>query len=264
MWHFFKSKPLLSEEDAYFQIECYKWLLRHFGGDAFYQDTLLVRPTTDFFPTKVDSEQAAAEATFESVKKYAGLTTWPCRLLAQETDPNLLVAPTIQIQQVAQSPLGTFSADEHNEVIITYNPKIVSNPTQMVATFAHELAHYLTATAPEPPPGGWENWEFATDIATVFLGFGIFVANAAFHFQQYTTVDSQGWQVSGGGYLSATEYSYALAIFLSLQQIPYEQAYVHCSPNIKHYLKQAKRELQEHTIIDTLKEVEFIENAMNV
>ena len=73
----------------------------------------------------------------------------------------------------------------------------------MVATFAHELSHYLTATAPEPPPGGWDNWEFATDICASFLGFGIFVANSAFSFNQYTEVDSQGWQSSRGGYLTA-------------------------------------------------------------
>ncbi|MDH4318404.1 MAG: hypothetical protein OEV64_08445 [Desulfobulbaceae bacterium] len=44
----------------------------------------------------------------------------------------------------------------------------------MIATFAHELSHYLIATAPEPPPGGWESWKFATDIGATFLGFGIF------------------------------------------------------------------------------------------
>ncbi|MDX6851136.1 hypothetical protein SCD92_17290, partial [Gilvimarinus sp. SDUM040013] len=57
-----------------------------------------------------------------------------------------------------------------------------TSPTQLVATFAHELSHYLTCTANEPPPGGWDNWEFATDIAATFLGFGVFMANSSFNF----------------------------------------------------------------------------------
>ncbi len=258
MWNPYRRKPLLAEEDQFFQHECYKWLLTHFGGDDFYKDAQLILPTKEFFPTEVDSKEAAVEATFKQVKKYAGMEEWPCNLVAQEEDPNLVVAPTVVIQNVEHNPLGTFSTNENNEVTITYNPKIVSNSTQMVATFAHELSHQLTGTAPEQPPGGWENWEFATDIGATFLGFGIFVANAAFNFQQYTTVDSHGWQTSGGGYLTEVEYSYALAIFLSLKRIAYEQAYQYCDLNIKNYLKLALAELEKISIIKELRKVEYV------
>lgn len=183
MWNPFKRSPLLSEEDLNFQIESYQWLLTHFGGDEFYNRATLVLPTKAFFPAEVNSKEEAVKATFEQVKKYAGMSEWPCILEPQDEDHNLVVAPTVVIQNVEQSPLGTFSVGESNAITITYNPKIASNPTQMGATFAHELSHYLTGTAPAPPPGGWENWEFATDIGAAFLGFGIFIANAAFNFQ---------------------------------------------------------------------------------
>ncbi len=186
------------------------------------------------------------------------MSEWPCTLKIQEEDPNLVVAPTVVLQNIEHNPLGTFSANENNEVTITYNPKIASNPTQMVATFAHELSHYLTGSAPEPPPGGWENWEFATDIGAAFLGFGVFVANAAFNFQQYTNVDSQGWQTSGGGYLSEAEYSYALAIFMNLKNIPYDEAEKYCDTNIKSYLKHAFIELEECSFIEELRKVEYV------
>ena len=154
--------------------------------------------------------------------------------------------------------MGTFSADENNNVTITYNPKVVSDPIQMVATFAHELSHYLTSTAPEPPPGGWDNWEFATDIGATFMGFGIFIANAAFNFQQYSTVDSQGWQTSGGGYLTESEYSYSLAIFMRLKNIPYDSVSKYCDLNIRKTLKLALAELEENTIIQELQKVEYV------
>ena len=47
------------------------------------------------------------------------------------------------------------------------------------ATFAHELARYLVETFEEPAPGGDALLEPAVDIAAVFMGFGLFMANSA-------------------------------------------------------------------------------------
>lgn len=260
-WNLFRRKPLLSEDDACFQIECYKWLLTHFGGDDFYRDTELVLPTKEFFPFHADSPEDLAQLTFARVKKFAGLQDWPCILQSQEKDPDVRIAPTLHIKDAAHNPLGTFSANQSDPITITYNPRIVANPTQMIATFAHELSHYLTATAPEPPPGGWENWEFATDIGATFLGFGIFQGNGAFNFQQYTSFDSQGWQVSRNGYLTEEEHSYALALFILLKENSPKTAYPHCSPNIKSFLVKALKELQDSSIIKELRQVEFVRSG---
>ena len=257
MWNPFRSKPLLSEEDTIFQIECFRWLLTHFGGDDFYLKTHLVLTTKEYFPSVVSSRESAAESTLEQVKKHAGMEDWPVKLQAQEEDPNIHIAPTLVIQNAERNPLGTFSVNDKNEATITYNPKIIANPTQMVATFAHELSHYLTGTATEPPPGGWENWEFATDIGATFLGFGIFQANSAFDFSQHANVDSIGWQVSGGGYLSEAEHSYSLAIFLRLKDIEPEVALPYCDANIKGYLKRAIAELDSTNVINELKNIVY-------
>ncbi|HMT92943.1 MAG TPA: hypothetical protein PKD81_08130 [Thiolinea sp.] len=241
-----------------FQIECFRWLLRHFGGDYFYKQTQLVLPTREFFPSIVNSDELAAQMTFEQVKQLAGLKNWPVKLQAQTPDPELKIAPTLSIKYPNSSPLGTFSVTANQEAIITYNPKILADPEQMVATFAHELAHYLTASTQEPPPGGWANWEFATDLCATFLGFGIFQANAAFKLKQYSTIDASGWQTSSGGYLSQAEHSYALALFLKLKAIPLENALSHCSTNVKGFLKQAFKELEKnHALIDELKQVKY-------
>ncbi|ODB99325.1 hypothetical protein A3197_14440 [Candidatus Thiodiazotropha endoloripes] len=262
MWNPFRKKPLLTEQDTRFQIECYRWLLTHFGGNDFYKEAQLVLPTSDYFPSIVDSNESAAQTTLKQVMKYAGLENWPVTLQVQEEDPNLRVAPTLTVQNVEQSPLGTFSVNENNQATITYNPKLTDDPTQMVATFAHELSHYLTGTAPEPPPGGWENWEFATDIGATFLGFGIFQANAAFNFRQHASVDAVGWQTSGGGYLTEAEHSYALAIFLRLKGLEPEIAFPHCDVNVKGYIKRALDELDRSNAIAELKEVAYVPRSL--
>lgn len=257
MLDFFKTKPLLSNEDTEFQIATFKWLLKNFGGSDFHDTTVLILPTEEFFPTKVETADEAAFETFNSVKKYAGLQNWPCLLIAQEEDIETRVAPTVSIQNAPTNPLGTFQATGSNEIVITYNPAIVNNPSLLVATYAHELAHYLTGSSLEEPPGGWDNWEFATDIAATFLGFGIFMTNSAFNFQQYADIDSQGWQYNRNGYLSEQEHIFALSIFLQLKGLPIELALKHLKPNLQKLLKKSMKQLSQTTIIQELLDVEY-------
>ncbi len=257
----FKVKPLLSVQDIGFQVDTYKWLLKNFGGKDFYEETKLVLPTKEFFPSSVNSEDEAALETFNAVKKFAGMDDWPCKLECQEEDINPLVAPTIAIQNIPNNPLGTFEAKSQSEIVITYNPSIVGNPTQLVATYAHELAHYLTGSGSEEPPGGWENWEFATDIAATFLGFGIFMASSAFNFSQYTDVDSQGWQYSRNGYLSEEEHIFSLAIFIELKKIPIESVSSFLKPSLNKMLKRAMKEIKQLNLISELESVEYVQTS---
>ncbi len=255
MWNPFKKKHLLSDDSLHFQIETFKWLLTYFGGDAFYKDTTLILPTEEFFPNIMRGPEELAESTFRCVQKYVGMDNWPCELQEQEPDPDYKVAPTTIIKGGEYSPLGTFSAKNSKKVIITYNPAIISDPSQLVATFAHELAHYLTGTCQEPPPGGWDNWEFATDIAGVFMGFGIFLANSAFSFSQYTDIDSQGWSTSRSGYLSEPEFAFSLAVFLKLQNHNASRIYKYLDTNIKAYVKRSFAELDKSQHIEQLQQI---------
>lgn len=258
MWNIFKTKSLITIEDKDFQIECFTWLLTHFGGPDFYQSTDLILPTEEFFPSKVTSEKEAADTTFRQVMKHAGLEDWPVHLEEQERDVDPLVNATTVIQNLDIPTGGTFRVSESDEVTITYNPGIVTDPAQMVAVFAHELAHYLTSNAPEPPPGGWDNWEFATDICAIFMGFGIFQANSAFKFEQFASVESVGWKSSGNGYLSQKECCYSLAIFLGLKDIPANRVNPYCDANVRGYLRKALRELESNNVIETLKRVRYV------
>jgi hypothetical protein len=143
----FKSKPLLSDDDKAFQLETFKWLLKHFGGDDFYKITQLVLPTREHFPLSLENPDDVAAKTFKMVKAHAGLNTWPCELVKQEEDVDPVVAPTMTIQNVPSTPLGTFALEHNSKIVISYNPAITNNPIQLVATFAHELGHYLTGTS---------------------------------------------------------------------------------------------------------------------
>lgn len=257
MFGFFKPKNLLSDDDANFQIETYRWLLKYYGGDAFFKSTKLVLPTSEFFPDQVSSENEVALSTFNAVKYHAGMENWACELKAQHND-DIDIAPTIKLNNLPESPAGTFQYQQ-DVAIITYHPHLTNQPEKLVATFAHELSHYLTAHTVEAPFGGWENWEFATDITATFLGFGIFMCNSAFTFQQFQTPDAQGWEYSRTGYLSEEEHVFALVIFLKLLDIPLANAKKFLKPSAAKILKHAVYQIEQMNFIEELKQTQCVQ-----
>ena len=252
MFDFFRARPILSDEDFYFQIETYKWLLKNFGGKDFFEKTELVLPTKTYFKTLADDPHEVAVEIFDAVKKYAGMEDWPCILEAQEEDIETKVAPTIVMENVPDNPLGTFRVVDDENIVITYNPNLLGDPSRLVATLAHELAHYLTSTASDDPPGGWDNCEFVTDIAANYLGFGIFMANSTFNFKQYADVDSQGWEYQRSGYLSEAEHVFALALFLALTGRSTKDALPYLKPNLARLLKKAAKQITSNGIVEHL------------
>lgn len=243
MLGWFRNGTLLGSELTQWQFECFGWLLRHAGGmDALVQRPL-VQPSPRFFPDRGLQGHAMAEAIFARVRGYAGMADWPCELQVQEADPNPVVAPTLLVKNSPSSPAGTFRATE-NGAVITYHPDQVHDPMSLVATFAHELAHYRTAGSPEPPPGGWEVWEHATDLAAVFLGFGLFLANSRFNFSQFSDGQTMGWQWRQQGYVSEPEILHMHAIRCVLLRTPPRETLDHLKPALRGIYKRVQREVE--------------------
>ena len=246
MFGLFRRGALLGTELSDWQFGCFEWLLRHTGGLEAFQQRRLIQPTPQFFPHDGSRGHAFAEMIFNQVKGYAGMVEWPCVLQCQEEDPNPHVAPALLIQGSPQSPAGTFRATEEG-ALITYHPHQLQNPMALVATFAHELAHYLIKPFPEPPPGGWEVWEPATDLTAVFMGFGIFLANSRFNFTQYSNGQTMGWRSQRLGYLSEPEVLHMHAIFSVVRGIEQRETLSHLKPALRGIYKRVYKDVAEAT-----------------
>lgn len=213
----FAKRRFLDAEDEDWHLATWKFLLDNFGGMTRLKATPLVNATRQYFRPTDATGHARAEHVFNCVKQIAGMKDWPCNLLAQPERIRTHVAEFVHLNVLENSlPLGTFLARK-DEVTITYDPALVSTPAALVATLAHELAHYLLATVRGKVPGGEEMHEFATDLMTVFLGFGLFGANRAFEFSQHHDGLGHGWQYSRSGYLRERDWVFALAVFLALR-----------------------------------------------
>ena len=210
---FFGPSLSIPRDEVEWQLATFGWLARAFPAFA---SRPLVTPTNRFFPVTDTRGHDRARELFDATRRAAGLEDWPCDLREGQRSRPSLVGETSLLRHDREPPAGTFHWERGVTepcAVISYNPDAVARPMDLVATFAHELGHLLLSATREPPPGGRDLEELATDIATVYLGFGIFQANSAQSFGQYHEAGVQGWSMSRQGYLSEPALLVALAIF---------------------------------------------------
>jgi hypothetical protein len=223
-------------------LETWGWLMANLGGMERFQQTPLVTASRECFPPTDTEGHARALYVFEQVKQLMGMQNRPCTLRAFERSPdNHRVGLYAQVQRGGTAN-GTFQIRD-GEVIIRYASDLVTQPRQLIATFAHELSHYLLATIMKPIPGGNDLHELTTELTVAYTGFGIFGANAAFRFEQHQDSFGQGWSASRSGYFSEPTWAFALAMFAHLRQVelPRDQL----KPSIGDLTRKAGRYLEK-------------------
>ena len=238
MFSLFGPKLPIDADELEFQLATFKWLIGEFGD---LSESFLVLPTPEFFPSAKSRRRVPARLLFDDVRRAAQLESWPCELREGESEPGIDAGNAHLIRHEGpRSPCGTFSIEEGRDghhAVITYDPELEKDQQALIATFAHELGHYLMVYAKGTPPGGWELQELHTDLAAVYLGFGIFMANSSWSFGQVQTGTTLGWSSRTQGYLSEAALTTALAIFQRLiGRDPADAA-----PYVEDYLRKVLR-----------------------
>jgi hypothetical protein len=211
----FKSKPksFLDVSRRDWQFEAFAWLLRNSGGHQKFLETTLVLPTEEHFPDRGMRGHAGVAALFRRARDHAGMADWPCTVEAETSEPR------------------SVDPESENIRVFTYRRGSLE-PISLVAGFGCGFARYLIETYDEPAPGGESAREAAVEIAAVFMGFGVFLANSA--------VRQAGYQLSEG------ELAHALALFCLLRGLPEETAEKHLNPHLHKYVRLAALDLAQH------------------
>ena len=225
----------IDPDELDWQLATFKWLGAEFGEiDA----TPLVLPTPEWFPGCRSRREPDVAQLFADVKRAARMADWPCELVAGDEERPIHAGNALLLRhEGAPPPCGTFEVAGEGgsaRVLISYNPALAADPVSLVATFAHELAHYLMSRAASAPPGGWDLHELHTDLAAVYLGFGVFLANSARNFGQFQSAGEMGWSSRTQGYLSEGALVTALVIFQRLAGRDPKDA----APYLKDYLRK--------------------------
>lgn len=253
----FHKQPAIDRSSSEWIFNAFGWALQNFDADLFYANTVLVRPTNEYFPGRVNSVHGMAEIIFDRVKVYAGVSHWPT-LVQNQSMCQLIESQQIRIQGALRGPEGLAdeSVEDIQRLVIPYNPQQINNPEGMIATYAHILSHHMGRMAKTEPPGGIDYWPQATELLAVFLGFGLMFANSAYNFRggcgscynPYAQRDA---------YLTEAESTYALALFCLLKDIPNSQVTPHLKNHLRGIYRKSVREisgnLQE---VDRLKRIQ--------
>ena len=125
-----------------------------------------------------------------------------------------------------------------NKYHIGLERRKLTQPENMVATLAHELAHIKLLGKSKIKT----NDEKLTDLTTVIFGIGIFNANAAF--QIIKSGDSIGWRKIG--YLTQMEWGYALSLLAYIREEKKPNWIEYLTLNVKEEFKQGERFIENN------------------
>jgi hypothetical protein len=232
-----KVKLPITEEER-------RWIDRSFlrlaslVGAQRMQDAVVMLPTSEHFPDRYDGSEEALEAMFRRVAERMEVDP---RTIALEIfdDTTQTTRSLVPFWSGGSSGAGgIYGHDGLSRAVVAINSAQLENPMALVATLAHELGHVILLR-PGLVSGDEPDMEPLNDLLTVFLGFGVFNANAVFQFQQYNSYDRQGWSALRLGYLSERQFGYALARF-AIERQEWNHAWAkHLSTNVASYFKQS-------------------------
>lgn len=236
----FGPKRPLGADELEWQLAAFQWLIDEFGGFAEHHATILANPAGDYFPDSTLTGHARAEQLLDEVKAIAGIADWPTRLVAYASPrAGGQVSAYTHTVPLDDAAAGTFQLVEDGQggwlAEICYDFGGLNDPAALVATFAHELAHYRLSQCRNSFPGGEDLHELLTDLAAVKMGFGLFLANSSRDYQaRQLETGGHSWQTKRQGYLSER----ALVTALVISELLAERDPADARPFLKSYLAQ--------------------------
>ena len=261
------KRPLAAEEWEW-QLAGFRWLLEEFEGLDKHRAGILATPDGACFPDSKQTGDARAAELLAQIMTIADIADWPVRLVLDDGEPELRAVS----QMHALTPetgwaMGTFQMVEDGAggwlAEIVASRQQIGNEAALVATLAHEVAHYLLSSTERPVPGGEDCHELLTDLAAVFFGFGIFLGNAArfsHHTQGELGTQYGGWFVAGSqGYLCERALMTALAISETLAGRDPMAAAPYLKPHLAHDLTQATRYIAKRDIFADIGAIDLCE-----
>ena len=210
MLSWFSAKCPVEAEDKEWLEDAFLWLIDEFGAETL-ADLAVVLPTDEFFPDRYSSSEEDLRLLVNRVCNYMDVEPSRVELRFFTDRTNTLQQHLPVFESRDKSALGTYRK-ERGKYVISLEKWQANEPTNLIATVAHELAHVRLLGEDRLDPD-YEDGEPLTDLATVFFGLGIFTANSVFSFKQWRDAFSAGWEADRRGYLTEQMYGYALALF---------------------------------------------------
>lgn len=151
-----------------------QWLSRQFGLHILLERPVIL-PTAEFFPDPWDGSTKAARTTFRRVCSYMNIDPGTVELkFFNDPTPHSIH----MIDPTRGFAAGTWSGAEEpwQKGVIRLEKGSLDRPADLIGIMAHELSHQLLLGEGRCASDRFDN-ELLTDLAAVFHGFGVFLAN---------------------------------------------------------------------------------------
>jgi hypothetical protein len=240
----FGVKLPVTEEERLWVDESFRRLSKMLGSSRL-QNAEVILPTDEFFPDPWESNEAALKALFRRVCGYMDVNPDHIELeIIPDTSELLEALPSYSMNN-ENHPAGLhFGGNAEERPLVALRQSLLKDPVAAVATLAHELSHVILLD------GGHlqredEEIEPLTDLTTVYLGLGIFTANASRNFRKFQNDRMEGWSMSRLGYLPEMVFGYALARFAHERGESEPEWSKHLSTNLKAWFRQSEKWLEK-------------------
>lgn len=225
----------VSEEERIWIESRFNWLTDEFGVERLLNAPLIL-PTSEYFPTSYRGEESEIQNLLELVAKYMDID--PARLLLRFYEDE---KPLFEAQR--HGTTGFYSESTHFLKIWLETSRL-EDPFGVVATLAHEIGHAVLLGQRRVSPAEQDH-ELLTDLVTVFLGLGIFSANAALHENYWSHGQWSGWSIGRQGYMSMDMYGYAFALYATARSETRPQWASHLRRDVRSAMKKGLRFIQK-------------------
>jgi hypothetical protein len=239
--NWFTPKCPVSDDDKEWLEECFSWLIEEFGADTL-RDLRIVLPTEEFFPDRFSADMTSARNILRRICGYMNVDYTDVEL-RRFTNDDFSPHPLTQIQSAENGACGLYRF-YNGKHFVSIESGMLDNPTNLIATLAHELGHAKLIGEDRLDPE-YEDNELLTDLTTIFFGLGIFTANSLFNFEQWTNPFFQGWQASRQGYMTEEMAGYSLALFSYLRNERKPVWTKYLDSNVKFYFKKSLKFLEK-------------------
>lgn len=200
----------VDDEDKLWIESSMRWLVEEFGRDTFCEATVVL-PTDEFFPDEYFGDEEDAEALVRRVCGYMSVNRDRLEIEFFKSQEVEIQSRFCFVEGSTKGASGHYTK-RRGKFVISLESSQLEDPMNLVATVAHELGH-VRLLGEGRLHRGYEDHESLTDLLTVFLGLGVFTANSAFTFKQWSDNSNQGWKTERNGYLTEEMFGYALALF---------------------------------------------------
>jgi hypothetical protein len=240
--NWFTPKCPINAEDKEWVEESFQWLIDEFGEET-WRNMKVILPTDEFFPDKFSGDYFSLKMILQRICGYMSVDYFKVELELFADENGKVPHPLAQSETIGKGVCGLYRY-YYNRHHISIEEKLLVNPTNLIATIAHELGH-ARLIGENRLSDDYPDHELLTDLTTIFFGFGVFTANSLFIFEQWTNTQFQGWRTSRQGYINEEMAGYSLALFAYLRNEKNPNWINEVNRNVRYYLKKSLKYLEK-------------------